>query len=93
VGVDSRWILFSNSFDIHTTLLRVNTAETLVLAVMQKGEVDLAININTLVNEDRPDWETGSRCLMSNQVVSNHAFSLLLNDFRSLDNMDSALHS
>jgi len=56
VGVDSRWILLSNSFDIHTTLLRVNTAETLVLAVMQKGEVDLAVNINTLVNEDRPDW-------------------------------------
>lgn len=93
VGMDSRWIFFSDSFDIHATLLRVNTAETLVLAVMQKGEVDLAVNINTLVNEDRSDWETGSRCLMSNQVVSNHAFSLFLNDFGSLDNMDSALHS
>jgi len=93
VGMDSRRIILSHSLDIHTTLLRVNTAETLVLAVMQKGEIDLAVNINTFVNEDGPDWKTRSRCLMSNQVVSNHAFGLLLDDLGSLDNMDSTLHS
>jgi len=45
------WIFGGNCLDIHTSLLGVDAAKTLILAIMEEGQVDLPININCLMNE------------------------------------------
>lgn len=92
-GVDRLGIFFGNSLNVHATLLRVDGTETLVLTIVQEGKVNLAIDVDTLVDENRLNGQTFSSCLVSDKVEADHAFGFLSNDLRGLHDVDSTLHS
>jgi hypothetical protein len=60
---------------------------------VQNSQVKLLVDVNTLVDEDRLYKETLWRCLMSDQVVSNHLLGESLNLLRGLTDLDSTLES
>ena len=91
--MNGRGVLLSNSFDVHASFLRVNDAQSLVLTVVQEGQVDLTVDVDTLVDKHRLYGQTFLRCLVSDEVVSNHAFGLFADNLGSLHYVDAALHS
>jgi len=50
-GSDGGRIFFGDSFDIHASLFGVNTAKSLVLAVVKERQVDLSVNVDSLVDK------------------------------------------
>ena len=75
-SVDCTWIFCSYCFDVHASLLGVDAAEALVLTIVQEGQVDLSVDIDSLVHKDRCDRETSSCGLMGNKIVANHSLCL-----------------
>ena len=79
---DGSRVLLCDRLNIHATLLGVDAAESLVLTIVQEGQIDLPVDVDCLVNEHRLDGEARGRGLVSDQIEANHAFGLLSDDLR-----------
>ena len=86
-------VFLSDLLNIHTTSGAAYYTETLVLAIMENGKIELLIDVDTLVDEDRLNEETLRRSLVSDQVVSNHLLGLLSNLLGGLADLDTALQA
>lgn len=92
-GSDGRRIFFGDSFDIHASLFGVDAAKSLVLAVVEESQVNLSIDVDSLVDKHGRHGEALSRRLVSDEVIANHALSLFSHDFCSVHNVHTSLHS
>lgn len=93
MSVDGRGIFLSYCLNIHAALLGIHDAQSLVLSVVQEGQVDLTVDVNTFMDQHRLYGQTFLRGLVGDQVVANHSFSLFAHDLGSLHNVDAALHA
>jgi len=57
--------MFSNLFDLHTSLSRCHNGGTLAVSIENESKINLPDNINSLMNENSIDLQSLFGCLMS----------------------------
>ena len=93
VDLDSGGIILGDFLDFNTSFGGGHDGGALTVPVEDEGEVDLAVNVDTLVDQHSVDLEPILSGLVGDQVVADHLLSFFLDLLGSLEDLHTSLEA